>query len=415
MKEIHQEVFERLRGNSEIGESLQRLADDRPDVITVFLDLFLEHPSLEAVAASLFLTYRAIVRSYDQDGTLFVCGNGGSFADALHITGELLKSFEKNRHLSPEEQEPFANLPYGEEISKQLEHGLRAIPLGNNTVLGSAVQNDFSLDKTQYAQELYALGRTGDVLIGISTSGNARNVLYTVTTAKAKGMKTIALTGGDGGELARNADIAIRVPASQTRKVQELHLPVYHTLCLMLEARYFPAARRTAQPPRGSILDVNELAEVVDQLKTQGKRIVWTNGCFDILHMGHVTYLRNAKQLGDILIVGINSDESVRAIKGPDRPIIAERQRSEVLSSLDCVDYVTIFSDTDTVCLLERLQPHIYAKGGDYDIDSIDQEERSVVEDYGGEIRILPAVQDTSTSGIIRRIANGAARSDQKL
>ncbi|RKY81445.1 D-glycero-beta-D-manno-heptose 1-phosphate adenylyltransferase [candidate division KSB1 bacterium] len=182
----------------------------------------------------------------------------------------------------------------------------------------------------------------------------------------------------------------------------------------MLEARYFPVARAAAFPPKGSILDLDELAEVVNLLKTQGKRIVWTNGCFDILHTGHVTYLRNAKQLGDILVVGINSDESIRAIKGPERPIIPERQRSEVLSSLDCVDYVTIFSDMDTVRLLQRLQPHVYAKGGDYDINSIVQEERHVVEGYGGEIQILPAVQDTSTSRIIRRIADGAGRTERE-
>jgi rfaE bifunctional protein nucleotidyltransferase chain/domain len=276
--------------------------------------------------------------------------------------------------------------------------------------LASAVQNDFALDKMQYAQELFALGRRGDVLIGISTSGNARNIMYAVTTARAMGIKTIGLTGESGGELAKCVDIAVRVPATKTRIIQELHLPVYHTLCSMIETHYYHGARISVEPPRGSVLDLEELAAVVDRLKKRGKRVVWTNGCFDILHMGHVTYLRNAKVLGDILVVGINSDASVRAIKGLGRPIIPERQRAEVLSSLGCVDYVTIFSDTDTVRLLKRIQPHVYVKGGDYDLDSINQDERSVVQSYGGDIQILPVIHDTSTSRIISRIANGPNR-----
>ena len=336
-----------------------------------------------------------------------MCGNGGSFSDALHITSELLKSFEKNRRLAPEEQQAFSDLPHGEEVSKQLEHGFRAIALGTNTALASAVQNDFALDKMQYAQELFALGRKGDVLIGISTSGNARNILFAVTTARAIGLETIGLTGESGGELAKSVDIAIRAPADKTRRVQELHLPIYHTLCSMIETHYYHGAKTSVEPPRGSVLDLEELAVVVDRLKKRGKKIVWTNGCFDILHMGHVTYLQNSKELGDVLIVGINSDSSVRAIKGPGRPVIPERQRSEVLSSLGCVDYVTIFSDTDTVRLLKRLQPHVFAKGGDRDRNTLVQTEVRVVESYGGEIKILPLIHDTSTSRIISRIANG--------
>ncbi|MFH1739836.1 MAG: D-glycero-beta-D-manno-heptose 1-phosphate adenylyltransferase [bacterium] len=411
MTETHHEILERLKIHPDIGDSLTRAAAEHPGVVDSFIELFADHPILEPLARPLFSTYQAIVHSLDEGGIIFVSGNGGSFSDALHITGELLKSFERNRLLSQEERRAFLDLPYGEEVSKQLEHGFRAVVLGANVALASAVQNDFALDKMQYAQELFAMGRKGDVLIGLSTSGNARNVMYAFTTARAIGVKTICLTGEGGGEMAKCADIALRAPAAKTRKIQELHLPIYHTICLMIENHYFHGAKSAPEPPRGSVLDLENLDKAVNLLKKRGKKIVWTNGCFDILHMGHINYLRSAKEQGDILVVGINSDESVRALKGAGRPIIPERQRAEVLSSMGCVDYVTIFSDTDTVRLLERLQPHVYAKGGDYDINSIVQKERRVVEEYGGEIRILPLVQDASTSMIINRIANGASRS----
>ncbi len=408
MNDTKETILERLKKDAGIGDGLDRLGADYPGVLGLYLDLFAEHPRLETVAAPIFQAYMAILRCFDDGGTLFICGNGGSFADAAHITGELLKAFERNRHLTEEEQKAFAGLPYGEDVGKQLEHGFRAVVLGNNAVLASAVLNDFSMANMHYAQELYAMARKGDVLIGISTSGNARNVMYAMTTARATGVKTISLTGQSGGEMGQFADIAIKAPGTRTLKIQELHLPIYHTLCLMIEDHYYPKARVPAEPPKGSVLDLDTLASAIDRLKARGRKIVWTNGCFDILHMGHVQYLRNAKEQGDILVVGINSDESVRALKGEGRPIIPERHRAEVLASLGCVDYVTIFSDMDTVRLLQRLKPHVYAKGGDYDINSIVQVERRVVESYGGEIRILPLVQDASTSRIISRITTGA-------
>ncbi len=158
----------------------------------------------------------------------------------------------------------------------------------------------------------------------------------------------------------------------------------------------------TRGPAKLKTLD--ELAPLVRQLQAEGKRVVWTNGCFDILHVGHITYLMQAARQGDVLVVGLNSDASVRAIKGPSRPIVPENERALVLSALECVGYVTIFSDMNTVGILERLQPDVYAKGGDYDINTIVQEERRVVEHYGGEIAILPGVAGQSTTSIIQRI-----------
>jgi D-beta-D-heptose 7-phosphate kinase/D-beta-D-heptose 1-phosphate adenosyltransferase len=150
---------------------------------------------------------------------------------------------------------------------------------------------------------------------------------------------------------------------------------------------------------------IDELGPIVRQLQRDGKTIVWTNGCFDILHVGHITYLLKAARLGDVLIVGLNSDASVRENKGPNRPVVPEGDRALVLSALECIDYVTIFSDKTTVGILEVLKPDVYAKGGDYTLSTIVQEERRVIESYGGRIGIIPGVEGQSTSAIIQRIA----------
>lgn len=152
----------------------------------------------------------------------------------------------------------------------------------------------------------------------------------------------------------------------------------------------------------------DELARIVKKLRGDGKRVVWTNGCFDIIHVGHITYLQRAAELGDILVVGLNSDASVRSNKGSDRPIIPEANRAVVLSALECVDFVVIFDDPTPMALLEALQPDVYAKGGDYTIDTIVQEERRLVEGYGGEIAIIPGIEGQSTTSIIRKMNKDA-------
>ncbi len=150
---------------------------------------------------------------------------------------------------------------------------------------------------------------------------------------------------------------------------------------------------------------VSQLKAIVAKLRQQGRTIVWTNGCFDLLHAGHITYLLRAAQHGDVLIVGLNSDESVRSNKGPDRPVNHENNRALVLSALECVDYITIFSDPTPMALLALLKPDVYAKGGDYTIDTIVQDERKLVESYGGRIAIIPGVEGQSTTAIIGKIA----------
>jgi rfaE bifunctional protein nucleotidyltransferase chain/domain len=144
------------------------------------------------------------------------------------------------------------------------------------------------------------------------------------------------------------------------------------------------------------------LRKIIEDLKKEGKRIVFTNGCFDILHVGHVRYLEAAKALGNVLIIGINSDPSVRGLKGPLRPILPLEERAEILSSLGCVDYVTVFDEPTPLELITLLQPHILVKGGDWKKEDVVG--REVVEGSGGKVAIIPFVPGSSTTNIIEVI-----------
>ena len=147
------------------------------------------------------------------------------------------------------------------------------------------------------------------------------------------------------------------------------------------------------------------LLQLVEDLKKQGKKIVFTNGCFDIIHLGHIRLLEQAKTLGDFLIVGINSDESVRRLKGHERPIIQQEDRAEILAALEAVNAVTIFSEDTPETLIKMIRPDIHIKGGDYDIDQVP--EAKVVEEYGGQVRFIPVVPGRSTTELIERIKKG--------
>jgi rfaE bifunctional protein nucleotidyltransferase chain/domain len=156
--------------------------------------------------------------------------------------------------------------------------------------------------------------------------------------------------------------------------------------------------------PTSKITTLDELAAMRRSWASEGKRVVWTNGCFDILHAGHARSLADAKALGDILIVGINSDASVRVIKGPGRPIMCQEDRAELLAALEAVDYVTIFSEPDPVRVLSQLRPDIHCKGAEYANGKRPIPERETVLAYGGQVRFLPLHPGRSTTGIIDRI-----------
>ena len=152
------------------------------------------------------------------------------------------------------------------------------------------------------------------------------------------------------------------------------------------------------------IVDSNQLALIADSSRQRGEKLVLTNGCFDLLHLGHVRYLAAARALGDALVVAINGDDSVRALKGAGRPLNREHDRAEVVAALECVDHVVIFPEVRATRLLERVRPAIYAKGGDYTADTLDPEERAALKRIGAEIRILPLEPGYSTSGLIEKL-----------
>lgn len=203
-------------------------------------ELIQRYPALTGCAQALQSAVQALTGCYSAGGKVLVCGNGGSCADADHITGELLKGFLKKRPLSQEQKAAMlaSGFADGEMLSK-LQNGLPAIPLPALTAVNSAFCNDVDPELI-YAQALLALGKRGDVLIAISTSGNAKNVLAAAKVAKAVGITVIALTGLTGGRLKEAADICICVPETETYKIQELHLPAYHYLCAAVEAHFFP-------------------------------------------------------------------------------------------------------------------------------------------------------------------------------
>lgn len=181
-----------------------------------------------------------IVKCYENGGKLLICGNGGSCADAEHITGELMKGFLKKRPLSQTEKQKIKNefnLLSDEEISA-LQHGLPAIPLNGAPALNTAFANDCSPDMI-FAQQVLGYGKSGDVFLGISTSGNAKNVCAAAAVAKSLGLTVIALTGRGGGNLAKISDIPIIANETETFKIQELHLPIYHAICADTENRFF--------------------------------------------------------------------------------------------------------------------------------------------------------------------------------
>ncbi|MEP6809182.1 MAG: adenylyltransferase/cytidyltransferase family protein [Chthoniobacterales bacterium] len=155
---------------------------------------------------------------------------------------------------------------------------------------------------------------------------------------------------------------------------------------------------------KSKIVGADELAKIASDLRGAGQRLVVTNGCFDLLHVGHVRYLQTARSLGDILAVAVNGDASVRTLKGDGRPLNRESDRAEVLAALGCVDYVSIFPEVRATEFLRRVRPAIYVKGGDYQPETLDPEERAALQEIGAEIKIIPFEDGYSTTGLIDRM-----------
>ena len=199
-------------------------------------ELIERYPKLDSEKENITQALEVMFECYKNKGKLLVAGNGGSAADAEHIVGELMKGFVEPRKLQKEYVEKLeaVDSEMGRELGEKLQGALPAISLVGHTALSTAYLNDVD-PLLGFAQQLNGFGQENDVFLAISTSGNSKNILYTCVVAKAKGMKIVALTGGSGGKLKYMADIAIVAPETETYKIQEYHLPIYHWLCLNLE------------------------------------------------------------------------------------------------------------------------------------------------------------------------------------
>ena len=240
---------------------------------------------------------------------------------------------------------------------------------------GAKGMTGFSVDGSFHSPSL------ADKVLDVTGAGDSVTAAATLTLLAGGSIRDAAVAGNAAAAAAVAQPGAVAV----TRSDLEAYLPTND----------FPASSTSLEALRG----------IVAGLQAQGKTVVWTNGCFDIIHAGHVTYLMQAKREGDVLVVGLNSDESVRAVKGPDRPIVPEAERALILSALACVDYVTVFSENDVTGILEDLKPDVYAKGGDYTLETINQDERRLVEGYGGRIALIPGVDGRSTTHLVERLS----------
>lgn len=205
------------------------------------VDLLLtRYPMLKGIRQDIIDAYGVFEECFMKDGKLLVAGNGGSAADAEHITGELMKKFKISRPVTDEFAEKLKEIDEvrGKELSINLERSLMTIPLTTHEALTTAYINDVDGLGT-YAQQLLGYGRSGDVFLGISTSGNSKNIINATVVARAAGIKVVGLTGSSGGDLAKVADVVVKVPEKETYMIQELHLPIYHCWCLMLEDKFF--------------------------------------------------------------------------------------------------------------------------------------------------------------------------------
>lgn len=203
---------------------------------SIFTDLFKRYPILQALEAEIYHAYDILAHCYEAGGKVLICGNGGSAADAGHMTAELMKGFLLSRKLQKSDVDSFS--VEDASIAQRLQYGLPAISLSAQCELMTAISNDNGADMV-FAQQVFGYAKPNDVFIGFSTSGNSLNVVQAAKTAKALRLPCIIFTGNNGGTLKTLADAKLCVPENMTYKIQELHLPIYHALCIAIEQRFF--------------------------------------------------------------------------------------------------------------------------------------------------------------------------------
>lgn len=378
------------RGASRVMRQLEPLAGDAAERDAAALlaergDLF---ASLSELSGPVAAAARLVERTLSAGGTVLFFGNGGSAAQAQHLAAELVGRFVLDRRPYP------------------------AVALGADPAVLTALANDFGFEEA-FARQVQALARPGDLAVALSTSGRSANVVGGVRMARELGLSTVALTGMAGSPVAECVDVVVAVEASSTALVQEAHLAVGHVICQLVEAwlcgtravrdKGAVSAGTSVQATSTSKrVDIRELGPLRERWRAAGRTVVWTNGCFDLLHAGHVDFLERAKDLGDVLVVGLNTDRTVAQLKGPDRPVVSFEDRLSVLCALSCVDHVVELDDLTPAALLAKLGPDVHCKGDDYDPDTIPEAE--AVRSSGGEVRTLPLLGGRSTTALLARI-----------
>lgn len=308
-------------------------------------------------------------------GKVLVAGNGGSAADAQHLAAEFTGRLGVDRRPLP------------------------VLSLTTDTSALTAIANDYSFAEV-FSRQVLALGRPGDVFVGISTSGRSANIRGALAAAQSLGMETVLLAGQDVDDVP-GADLVIRAPSGDTARIQEAHAVFIHALAQFVESRLAPGL-----PPHSIndgfpfLLPQDQLQRFREWLTLTGQSLATTNGAFDLLHSGHVRSLDEARGLADRLVVIVNDDASVSRLKGPTRPVQVLDTRLRALSTVAAVDHVVTMSGDDPISELRVLRPNVHVKGADYSLSELP--EASVVEAGGGRIVLLERGHGLSTTAIVR-------------
>ncbi|MFP6700773.1 MAG: SIS domain-containing protein, partial [Planctomycetaceae bacterium] len=309
-------------------------------------------------------------------GTVFAAGNGGSATQCQHLTSELVGRFRNDRP------------------------GLRAVSLTAESATLTAIANDYGFEQV-FSRQVEALGSGGDLLAVFSTSGNSPNVIAAAHMAQERGLSVIGVSVAGGGQLAACCDFLVGAPSGSTAAIQEDHLTVIHLICEVVESVIFGLEYGPREVVGLVGLDV--AVEHREIWRSEGRTVAWTSGCFDLLHAGHLGVIEAASAEADVLIVGVNSDDSVRRLKGPERPIVPQAERAALIGALRSVDLVVVFDEDDPSRCVELLTPEVYCKGGDYASGARPLPEREIVESYGGRLVFFPLVDGVSTTGRVAR------------
>jgi rfaE bifunctional protein nucleotidyltransferase chain/domain len=357
---------------------------DRRLYTAIFADSLREGIALrrrtrEACAEAVILAAKTLKSALDGGHKVLFAGNGGSAADAQHLAAELVGRFVKERRPLP------------------------GIALTVDTSALTAIANDYGFDQV-FARQVLGLGQPGDVLVAITTSGTSPNVLRALEAARERKMACIGLTSTRAPEsFYRACDVTIAIPSKNTARTQELHITIGHVLCELLEVDGDEPIEAT--PLLSKETTIEALLPLRAHWRAEKTTVAWTSGCFDVLHAGHVKSLTAARAFGDVLVVGINSDESVRALKGAGRPIFSARERSAMLAALEVVDHVVVFDGANPSAALDHLRPDVHCKGADYaGPNAPPMPEAEVVRAYGGRIEFLPLIPELSTSSVLKRL-----------